>query len=316
MEPNRSLRGSAPRTPTAREERPFPHVAGVEHRFVDLPGLRMHVAEAGAGDPVLLLHGAPVHWYAWHKMIPGLAAHRRVICPDLRGSGWTEAPRRGYTRDQEVADLVALLDALGLDRVTLVSHDMNAIAAYGLCWDHPERVERHVALGVPPLFVRLPAKVLPEFRHLWHQEALAMPGLGAALTGRGRQRVIRHMLNYPPPQQPWTSQEREIFLAPLREPARAKAMSAMCRHLVLPEVGRLLGGHYRTRRLTTPTLVAAAVGDTLFPPDVVREMLADSDAYADHVEVATVDGAAHHQPAEAPERLVELVLGFTADPRA
>lgn len=314
MERNRSLRGSTERTTTARTN--LPHIDGVEHRFVDLPGLRMHLAEVGEGDPVLLLHGAPVHWYGWHKMIPGLAAHRRVICPDLRGSGWTEAPRAGYTRDQMTADVVALLDALELDKVTLVSHDMNAITGYALCWDHPERVVRHVAVGVPPLFVKLPTKVLPEFRHLWHQEALAVPGLGAALTGRGRQRVIRHMLNYPPPQQPWTPQEREIFLAPLREPARARAMSAMCRHMVLPEVGRLLSGHYRTRRLTTPTLVAAAAGDPLFPPELIREMLADTDAYADHVEVATVGGAEHHQPAEAPERLVELILGFRATTQA
>lgn len=287
----------------------LPDVNGVEHRYVELPGLRMHVAQAGGGEPIVLLHGA-FHWYEWHQMIPALAAHHRVICPDLRGSGWTDAPRHGYTRDQHVADVVALLDALEIERATLVSRDLHAITGYALCWDRPDRVVRHVAIGVPPLFVTLPAKVMPKFRHLWHQEVLAVPGLGPALVGRGRQRVARHMLAYPPGRHPWTAEEDEIFLATLRDPDRARALSAMCRHMVLPEIGRILRGNYRARRLVTPTLVAAGAADTLFTPELVRELLEDSDAYADHVDVASVHGAAHHQPAEQPERLVELILDF------
>ena len=64
----------------------LPTLAGVEHRFFDLPGLRMHVAEAGSGEPLLLLHGFPQHWWAWRTVVPALAAHYRVICPDLPGS--------------------------------------------------------------------------------------------------------------------------------------------------------------------------------------------------------------------------------------
>src|SRR5690554_3979194 len=95
----------------------LPHVAGVRHRFVDLPGLRMHVAEAGSGEPVLLLHGFPQHWWEWREVIPGLAERYHVIAPDLRGSGWTDAPHAGYWRDQLRDDVLALLDELGLERV-------------------------------------------------------------------------------------------------------------------------------------------------------------------------------------------------------
>ena len=83
----------------------------------------MHVAEAGEGDPVLLLHGFPQHWWAWRGVIPRLAENHRVIVPDLRGAGWTDVPRTGYDRDQLVADVVALLDALEVDRVHVVAHD-------------------------------------------------------------------------------------------------------------------------------------------------------------------------------------------------
>jgi alpha/beta hydrolase fold len=65
----------------------WPRLAGVDHRFVQIPSLGMHVAEAGRGEPVLLLHGFPQHWWEWRKVIPGLAEHYRLICPDLRGRG-------------------------------------------------------------------------------------------------------------------------------------------------------------------------------------------------------------------------------------
>ena len=71
-------------------ERPeLPDLGGVEHRFVKLPGLTMHVAEAGTGEPLLLLHGFPQHWWGWYKVLPALAQRYRVIAPDLRGAGWT-----------------------------------------------------------------------------------------------------------------------------------------------------------------------------------------------------------------------------------
>ena len=300
--------GSAPKRNLAGHD--LPSVEGVTHDFVDLPGLRMHVTEAGSGAPILLLHGCPVNWYAWHKMIPALAAEHRVICPDLRGFGWTNAPPSGYTRDQSVADVTALLDALELDQVTLVSEDLHAITGYGLCWDHPERIKRHICVGVPPMFINIDIKVLPRFRHLWHQEVLAMPGFGAALSRRGRQRLLRHMLAYPPGRQPWTAEETKIFLAPWREPTRARALSAMVRHMVLPQIGSLLTGRYRSRRLTTPTLVTAGTDDPVFPPHLIQHLLADSADHADHVQVADVPGAAHFQSAEKPERLVELILNF------
>jgi pimeloyl-ACP methyl ester carboxylesterase len=101
----------------------FPDLDDVEHRFVELPGRRMHVAEAGRGEPLLLLHGFPQHWWGWYKVLPALAHRYRVIAPDLRGAGWTDVPAAGYTSEQLVADVVALLDVLELDRVRVMAHD-------------------------------------------------------------------------------------------------------------------------------------------------------------------------------------------------
>ncbi len=70
----------------------LPELEGVEHRFVDAGGLRFHVAEAGDAQApaLLLLHGAPQHWWEWRKVLPGLAGRFHVLAPDFRGWGWSE----------------------------------------------------------------------------------------------------------------------------------------------------------------------------------------------------------------------------------
>ncbi|TDT24448.1 alpha/beta hydrolase family protein [Streptomyces sp. BK208] len=102
---------------------PQPEVAGVHHSQVNVRGVRLHVAQAGTGEPVVLLHGFPQHWYGWRRLIPLLSERYRLICVDQRGFGWSDAPARGYDTDSRVADIIGLLDALGLDRVRLIGHD-------------------------------------------------------------------------------------------------------------------------------------------------------------------------------------------------
>lgn len=77
----------------------------------------------------------------------GCAPSRRS--PDLRGAGWTDAPSHGYTEEQLVADVVALLDALELDRVCLAGLDIGGILGFRICLAHPERVSRFVGLREP-----------------------------------------------------------------------------------------------------------------------------------------------------------------------
>jgi len=106
-------------------------VAGVSHHAVFLKGFTAHVAHAGKGEPVILLHGWPQHWWAWRHLIGPLAADgRSLICPDLRGFGWSSTPAAGYSADQFAADLLKLLDVLELERVDLVAHDWGAVTGF------------------------------------------------------------------------------------------------------------------------------------------------------------------------------------------
>ena len=118
----------------------MPEVAGVSHRFVSAGGLRMHVAEAGEGPPLVMLHGWPQHWWMWRELIGPLSATHRVICPDLRGFGWSAAPAGGYDPEVFARDVIGLLDALEIDEpIDLVGHDWGGWTGHILCLRRPER---------------------------------------------------------------------------------------------------------------------------------------------------------------------------------
>ena len=134
-----------------------PRIDGIRESEVDAAGLRMHVVEAGPpdGDPVLVLHGWPQNWYQWRHQIPALAgAGFRVIVPDLRGFGQSEAPPKGYDKENMATDVLNLMDAMGLQRVKLLAHDWGGWIGFILCTRAPERIEKYVALNIPHLWAK------------------------------------------------------------------------------------------------------------------------------------------------------------------
>jgi pimeloyl-ACP methyl ester carboxylesterase len=308
---NAAIAGPDGRAQPSSAQPVFPPLSGVEHRFVDLPGLRMHVAEAGRGEPVLLLHGFPQHWWEWRKVIPGLAEHYRVICPDLRGAGWTDAPPTGYTRHQLLADVVALLDACELDRVRLVAHDWAAAVGFQLCLSHPDRVHKFLALSVPPPSVAFHPAWFAVLPSVWFDFLIAAPVLGPLTLGKGKQRLPRHLLrkftSHPGVLSP---EDTEIFVAQLRQPGRARAGSALYRRFIIPEIQRIIGGAYRDPqlRLTTPTRILIGTDDPIARP----ELFGGYEEYVDDLEFEFADGSAHFIVDEKPDIVMERALEFFA----
>lgn len=284
---------------------PLPELEGVEHRFVDLPNLRVHIAEAGAGDPIVLLHGWPEHWWAWRRVIPGLAERYRLICADLRGFGWSDAPERGYGTEQHAEDVRALLDELRLERVRLLGHDWGGFVCLLLCLHHPERVERCVALNTAHPFPPVNLRMLATLWRFWYQPLIAAPGLGPRLVGGGRQGFMRFLYRWNRSGDVWSAEDAELFLAPLREAARARASSALYRTFLL-QLKPFLGGRYKSMRIRTPVLFLQGRRDPVLRP----AFLCGYERYADDMTLEFVDGSGHLTPEERPEVVLSRTIDF------
>jgi pimeloyl-ACP methyl ester carboxylesterase len=285
---------------------PFPEVPGVRHRFVDAAGLRMHVAEAGEGEPVVLLHGWPQHWYLWREVIPLLAPHAHVICPDLRGFGWSDVPSSGYDRETMARDVIALLDELGLERVRIVGHDWGGWIGFLLCLRHPERFSRFVAMNiVPPWPSRNPRNLLEAWR-MAYQVPLALPQLGRRVVELGGARLALRTAS-----DAFTGPELDAFTDRLKGD-RARASELLYRTFLVREAIPVAAGRYAGMKLRVPTLLLFGERDIAIPTHTVREHAASSEA----LELELVPDAGHFIVDEKPELVADRTLRFFGRTRA
>jgi pimeloyl-ACP methyl ester carboxylesterase len=285
----------------------LPHVDGVTHRWVEARGIRFHVAEAGSGgDPVLLLHGWPQHWYEWRHLMPALADRHRVIALDLRGSGWSDAPRDGYLKEDMATDVLAVLDALEVDRVKLVGHDWGGWIGFILCLRAPERFDRYLALNILHPWQNLWA-FLPHVWRLWYQWVVISPGLGYLGHSSGwftrlflRLGVVDRSV--------WDEETLAVFTRNLAEPARARACVKLYRVFNFREFLPVALGRYDRERLTVPTRVLFGAKD----PTMSTRSLRGFEPHADDMEVDFVPGCGHFIADERPELVAERARSFFA----
>jgi pimeloyl-ACP methyl ester carboxylesterase len=283
----------------------LPTLKGVTHRDVDVNGVRLHVAEAGAGPPLLLLHGWPQHWWCWRRVIPALALEYRIIAPDLRGFGWSQAPPDSYAKSTFASDVLGLLDVEGIDHVRLVGHDWGGYAAFLLALEHPDRVERLLALDIPPPWT---SRGLPRLRHIGlpvlasYQFALAIPGLGARLLTSGPHAVRAMIRGGSGPRASWTDADLDVYANVLRDPARAAASSACYRTFLTRELPAAARRGDRSRDLQVPSLLA--MGEK----SAIRRVLDPQPG--PNLRVQTIRGAGHFLPEEAPDEVTALVRSW------
>ncbi len=140
---------------------------------------RFFVRTKGDGRPLLLLHGYPQTHVEWHKIAPQLAERFTVVLMDLRGYGWSGAPRSEngalYTKRLMAQDAIAVMEQLGHIRFSLVGHDRGARVAYRLALDHPERLDRLALIDIIPTAARWQALNAAEALKAYHWTFLAQP---------------------------------------------------------------------------------------------------------------------------------------------
>ena len=288
-----------------------PEIEGVEHRFIDVGGgLTIHVADAGPtdGPPVMLVHGFPQNWWMWHAVIGPLAADGyRVLCPDLRGAGWSAAPRDQYLKADMADDLAAVLNQLGIGPVRLVAHDWGGPVAVIIMLRHPGKVSGF--FGVNTLGPWLPSP-LAFMRDSWryaYQIPLVTPVVGPWLIGDPNARYLRMLAR-------WVNaghvpREFDLYLSRLRQPGHAVAASRWYRAGMTGEYFRWLRGEYAKERIDVPVRFLHGTLDPALTPALL-------DAFAQHssdFHVETVDGVGHSVVEQRPELLVERLRAFLAE---
>jgi pimeloyl-ACP methyl ester carboxylesterase len=272
-------------------------VEGVEHQFVDAGGLRTHVALAGEGPPVLLLHGWPQHWYLWRDVIPLVAPHARVIAPDFRGFGWSEVPETGYEKIQLARDVIALLDELGIDEFTVAGHDWGGYVGFLLAMEHPDRIKGLLAANVlPPWPPRDRKRTLDAWRFMY-QPMLGTPGVGrhagVAIARRGLQDAGLAPATV------------DAFVSRIRG-ERGVATERLYRTFFFRELPGVVRARYSPADLRVPTRLVFGQRDQILTTRGVEDVTQQSD----WIELELVADATHFVVDEKPELVANSLLGL------
>lgn len=276
----------------------MPQVEGVQHHYAVVNGLRMHYAAAGPddGDPVVLVHGWPQHWYVWRRVIPLLADRFRIIAPDMRGFGWTDAPATSYAKTELGADIAGLLAELDLTGVRLAGHDWGGAAAFRAALAAPDRVRSLTVFAIVHPWARGKPGLGSIAAALAYQPAIAAPLLGP--------RLQRHtpFVNLPflvsGGSRIWSADERRTFVEQFREPDRAEAASRVYRTFL----SRELRERPPAERLQMPARLVLGRNDP-----IVTEAL-NAGAEEAGIEVEMID-AGHWIPESAPQVAADRIAG-------
>lgn len=263
-------------------------------RTLPINGLNLNVIIEGEGPYVLLVHGFPDSHQVWRKQIPVLvAAGYRVIAPDLRGFGASDAPtgKGVYQVANFVSDLLGILDALEVAKVRVVCHDWGAVCGWQFAMAHPERVERFVPMSVghPEAY---PRGGLAQKLKGYYVLICASP-LGEAFLKLGNWKMFDIVTHFPSEAAHWKTE--------MSRPGRLYAGIGIYRDnlgLVLPK---------KYPRVTVPTMGIWSSGDHA----LARKQMVISGEYVDASwRYEEVTDAGHWLQLDAPETINTLLLNY------
>jgi pimeloyl-ACP methyl ester carboxylesterase len=277
-------------------------MTAIEHRTVTIPAadgpLEVHLAEAGNGPPLLLLHGWPQHHEVWRDVAPLLADEFRLLMPDLRGFGASGVPAGGYDPQRFADDAVALLDALGIERAGVIGHDWGGFSAYLLGLRHPERATGLVVCNAPHPWADPSPRALLELWRLWYVLLMASPAGPRVLRSR---RFVPWFIRLGGRRHVFGDETAARYARPLSEPARARASQLLYRYYLKAAWEVLARREHSGRRLTVPTRVVFGADDFYI---AVAKTLGGGE-HADDWSLRLLEGCGHWTPEERPDAVAE-----------
>jgi pimeloyl-ACP methyl ester carboxylesterase len=278
----------------------------VTHHAADVNGTRLHYVSAGdSGSPILLVHGFPETWWAFHKLIPLLAPAHRVFAVDLRGFGDSGNEPGDYDSQTAAEDLHQLIGHLGLGPVHLTGQDISGPTVFRLAATHPEDVRSLTAIEMGLAGFGLEALADVTHGGAWHIGVLAAPGIAEMLlTGREHAFLSRYL--FPS----LTSVPGSVTEADIDEFTRAYSRANGFRGAAglygsMLKEGAEIRELAQAGRLAAPVLaIGARAGQFTFTTM--------SQAARGDVRSVLLEGVGHYAAMEAPEQVAGAVLEFTA----
>jgi pimeloyl-ACP methyl ester carboxylesterase len=260
-------------------------------------GVELAVVDEGSGPPVLLIHGFPDSSHLWRHQIRALVgAGFRAIAPDLRGYGNSDRPAEveAYGVGKSVADMVAVLDALEVERAHVVAHDWGAAVGWALAGFVGERVDRFAVLSVGhPNALRQPS--IEQRERSWYPLLFQFEGTAEELLRHDDWRLFRE----------WTRGDGDLdrHLADLACPGALTAALNWYRASWRPDAE--LRDRTPFPSVAADTLGIWSSGDNYLLED---QMVASAEYVVGEWRYERIEGASHWMQVDAPDRLNELIL--------
>jgi Predicted hydrolases or acyltransferases (alpha/beta hydrolase superfamily) len=276
------------------------------HATARVPGGDLHYVTAGeSGSPVLLVHGYPESWWAFHRVIPLLARTHRVVAVDLLGFGDSSLAPDGYDSAAAAADLHALVGALGLGPVHLVAQDISGGAAFRFAAGHPGDVLSFIAAELGLAGFGLEAFADVTHGGSWHIGALVAPGIPELLfAGRERELLAGTFQALTADPASVTADDVAEFARGYARPGGWRGATALYRSMLAE--GEELRALAASAPLRMPTLAIGGFAG----PFTANTVAAVSATPPRSVQL---DGVGHHVALEAPEAFAQAVAHFLAE---
>ncbi|MDB4882243.1 MAG: putative hydrolase [Gemmatimonadetes bacterium] len=263
--------------------------------FVDLDGARLYYYAAGtrgAGEPVVFLHGFPASGHLWNDVIPLMPAGHRLVVVDLLGYGRSDPPNgRALSLRAHAERVLALLDALGIDRACVVGHDLGGGVAQAMAIHAPARVSR-LALVDSVAFAGWPTRDVRFMRALLRLAGDVTPAWVLALLRADLER------GYEDPVRAAHSIER--FMRPFDSVA---GRTAFMQHLHALDAHETRALAQRLSEITAPTAVLSGAHDPFLSLKLGKRLAATIPGATFEV----IPGARHFSPEDAPRQIADAI---------
>lgn len=282
------------------------------HKHVNANNIDIHYVRHGTGMPLVLLHGWPEFWFAWHKNIGPLAEDFDVVAPDLRGFGDTEKPGlpdpSGALLEVLVEDLKELADALSFDTFGIVTHDVGSFIAQAFARKYPDRVRglfffNCVYPGIGRRWLE-PDSVV----EIWYQTFNQQPWV-ASLVGRDRETCktyFRHFLNHWAHRPGLFDQDLEIWTDNFMKPGNVQGGFNWYVGINEARMEMMKNGAPELAKIEAPTRFLWGAEDPIIKPRWT-DRIGD---YFSNYELTLVPNAGHFVHYERPDLVNREVRSF------